>query len=213
MKSLKQKISCLILVFLFSSIVCANFTYNFECITNNSAYNAGCGVSTLGINISDAGNSQAVLTFLNSGSGNSGVIEEIFFEDISGLMSFSKFEAFEKGVKFVFNSKKMNLPGGDEPEVDFTESYGFYASKPSPKNGLGLGETLSIVFKCGDFEDIISGIENGELRIGLHVISFGDGGSESFVNKTPPAVPVPGAIALAFVGIAVVLRAKKRVLI
>ena len=219
MKSLRQMLSSLVLVVLFSSIVCANVTYNFECITNNSAYNAACGENQLSIDITDIGQSKLVFTFLNSGKGDSGVIENIFFEDTSGLLSFSNFKAFESDVKFKFTKKNMNLPGGNEPEVDFTESYGFYAAPPAPKHGVELGESLGIVFNYNiGFEEILSSIENGKLRIGLHVISFSDGGSESFINKLPtvvpvpdvPAVPVPGAVILGCIGVILVGWVKRR---
>ena len=41
------------------------------------------------------------------------------------------------------------------------------------------------------FNDVINELGDGRLRIGMHVINFDGGGSESFVNNP---VPVPAAI-------------------
>jgi hypothetical protein len=40
----------------------------------------------------------------------------------------------------------------------------------------------------------LAGLDSGALRLGLHVQSIGTkGGSESFVNSPPNAVPLPAA--------------------
>jgi hypothetical protein len=58
-----------------------------------------------------------------------------------------------------------------------------------------------------DFSDVLAALDRGlmdpvpenSLRVGLHVIAFDDGRSESFVNAE--VVPVPGAVLLGLLGL------------
>jgi hypothetical protein len=47
-----------------------------------------------------------------------------------------------------------------------------------------------------DFDAAIAALNNGGLRIGLHVIDFASGGSEGFINCPPTVLPVPGTLIL-----------------
>jgi hypothetical protein len=75
---------------------------------------------------------------------------------------------------------------------------GFLAeSVPSPAvNGAGPTEWVAIEFTLQGgqtFADVISEFTTGELRIGIHVIGFASGGSESFIN---PPIPEPSTALL-----------------
>lgn len=62
-------------------------------------------------------------------------------------------------------------------------------------NGVNPGETLGILFNLQagrSFADVISELSTGEMRIGLHVQRYANGGSESLVNLTSP-VPEPSS--------------------
>jgi hypothetical protein len=64
--------------------------------------------------------------------------------------------------------------------------------------------TLSFLLANGkNFGDVISAMESGALRIGLHVQSIGGltGGSDSYINNPTP-VPVPAALPLFASGLA-----------
>ena len=55
------------------------------------------------------------------------------------------------------------------------------------------------------FQDVLNALNDGSFRIGLHMISYASGGSESFINNRPtPPVPAPGALLLATMGLAMV---------
>jgi hypothetical protein len=59
---------------------------------------------------------------------------------------------------------------------------------------------------------VISAIGSGELRFGLHVIAFDNGGSATYINS-PTAVPEPSTYAMLLVGLGLVgFMARRRVL-
>ena len=103
------------------------------------------------------------------------------------------------GINFVQSSSgsPASLPGGEQlsPVFETTASFTTVAVNPQPHNGVSEFETLGIVFDLQtglSFGDVLTDLETGVLRIGLHVIDFSDTGSESFVNASP--VPVPATI-------------------
>ena len=108
----------------------------------------------------------------------------------------------DSGVDFTEGGTPPNLPGGST--IGFVTTTGFLAdSDPSTlPNGVNPTETLGIVFNLqipGSFSEILGELENGDLRIGLHVQGFTGGGSESFVNNP---VPEPGVGLLLSLGLA-----------
>ena len=64
---------------------------------------------------------------------------------------------------------------------------GFLAeSVPAPPaNGVNPGDSLGILFDLQTgktFSDVLADLATGALRIGIHVIAFDSGASESFIN-------------------------------
>jgi hypothetical protein len=52
-------------------------------------------------------------------------------------------------------------------------------------------------------------LENGDLRIGLHIQGFSNGESESYVNKVPDGGMTVSLLGLALAGMGVVARRRK----
>ena len=88
---------------------------------------------------------------------------------------------------------------------------GFLADSdpPAQPNGVNPGEFLTIIFNLINgqtFADVINELDTAdELRIGIHVQGFANGGSESFVN-----VPAPGALGVSALAGLVALRRRRR---
>lgn len=118
------------------------------------------------------------------------------------------------GVSFSEGGSPPDLPGGNSISPQFEVSLGLLATadKPPPWQGVSPGEWLNVTMdlKNGTFRELLSDLGDGGLRVGMHVIGFADGGSESFVSN--PVVPLPPAAwgGLALMGAIGVARYRAR---
>ena len=175
-------------------------TVGFDCLTNSIAGDCTIGEAQLSVDVLDIGGGQVSFTFNNAGPADAEV-SEIYFDDgtllgISSVIS-------GPGVSYVTGADPMNLPGANLASPVFQVTAGFLAESipPPSQEGVGPGEWVTIIFDLmggGDYADVIDELTTGELRIGLHVIGFGSGGSESFLNEP---VPEPGTALLMGLGL------------
>jgi hypothetical protein len=182
----------------------ASITYKFYkgTIHVNNPTDAAIGEAQLSVDVTDAGGGQILFKFLNSGPRASS-IAQIYFDDFDSdplLKNIAKINN-GRGVSFSMGATPGHLPGGDEatPAFEKPPDFSVGAKSPPSKKGVGPGEYVGILFnlKTGKaFSDAIAALDNGNLRTGMHVIAFASGGSESFVNDPPIALPVPGTLVL-----------------
>lgn len=170
----------------------ASLFYEFYNITSNSPFNAAAGEAQLRVEVFAVGN-QAAFRFTDDGPVHM-VIQAVYF-DSGPLASLSLIET-SPGVQFRNGGSPPVLPGGADisPPFKAVPALTATAVPPPPFGGIGPGQWLQLTYdlQAGlTFGDVEAALANGNLRIGLHVIAFPDGGSESFVN-----VPAPGAAAL-----------------
>jgi len=180
--------------------VSAQVTYSFENITNNSATNAAIGENQLFVDVSDAGSGQVLFTIQNIGPEASSITDVYFYD--GALLSLAAINN-TAGVQFSQGSTPPNLPGGTNIIPNFVVTAGLSADSDSPvqPNGVNPGESLGITFDLqggSTFNDVLNGLDDGSLRVGIHVQGFADGASESFVNDG--VIPTPGAVLLASIG-------------
>lgn len=181
----------------------------FDCLTNNLAGDCAIGEAQLTVEVTDTGGDTVRFHFRNAGPEASS-ISEVYFDDGSLLALSSVTNG--PGVEFVPDANPPNLPGGEGAIPPFQVTEGFLAeSVPSPvMNGVGPSEWVMIHFELQDgrtFADVIDDLTTGELRIGIHVIGFASGGSESFVNVP---VPEPGTGLLLGVGLLAIRFGRQR---
>lgn len=183
-------------------------TIGFECLTGNLAGDCAIGESQLTVELSDQGGGVVRFHFRNSGPAAS-AISEVYFDDGSLLALSNVIDG--PGVDFEPNANPPDLPGGEDAVPPFEVTEGFLAeSVPSPvMNGVGPGEWVMVEFtlQAGQtIDDVIAQLASGELRIGIHVIGFASGGSESFINVP---VPEPGTALLVGGGLAALLARRR----
>jgi hypothetical protein len=142
----------------------------------------------------------AVFQFNNDASGIASSITAIYFEDTGGLFTGISGIVEGPGVSFSIATPPppLNLPGG--ASVGFDEAHGALANAPSPTSGVNPGEFVQIILQLASdsttLEEIVAAV-----RVGMHVQSFPDGSSESFVsNGTPPPVGVSEPASLILLG-------------
>jgi hypothetical protein len=201
-----QHLGFLIGVFLFSATSIAfAVPFGFDNITGNSVGNAAIGEAQLSVDVTNPGAGQVLFMFSNTGPAASS-IAAVYFDDgppqsLLGIASIQN----GSGVSFSQGASPGNLPGGNNASPAFVTTAGFSADSNPPRqpNGVNPGESLGITFNLQGgqtFDDVLTDLDNGALRIGIHVQGFTDGGSESFVN-TPAPVPEPGTFMLVGTGL------------
>lgn len=191
--------------------------YGFVNITGNSATDAAIGEAQMFVEVTGFGASQVLFTFTNVGPDPSS-ITDVYFDDgaliaLDGLTDKDDDAtgAFgDAGVDFSPLASPGDLPGGNAISPPFQTTAGFSAdSDPSASsNGVNPGETLGVLFDLvggKDLGDVISDLDSGALRIGIHVQAFEDGDSESFIN-----IPAPSAVVLGMLGLSAVGLIRKR---
>jgi len=143
-----------------------------------------------------------IVSVLFTFSNNVGVtsnVSEIYFDDESLFSQSAVYNSLGGFTNFTgWVATPGDLPGGEN--VGFEATIGLSADvvPGPPENGINTSsDILGISFLLDPgklYSDVVSGLADGSLRIGLHVRSIGEKvGSDSFVN-TP--VPIPSAVLL-----------------
>lgn len=169
----------------------------------------------LSVDVTPVGSNQVLFTFgHDSGMGGTptgATIAQIYFDDdvpiLASLVQIRDYQydpTLYPKVDFEVGANPPVLPGGQNVDPSFVVDLAYGANNPAPQWGVDPGESVGLVFNIvseAGFDDVISSILSGNLRIGLHVISIDpDGKSDAFINNTVP-VPLPGAVVLGSLGL------------
>jgi hypothetical protein len=180
----------------------------FTKLTNNSTSNVA---GQLSVAVTAVGSTQVAFQFTNN-VGIASSITDIYFQS-SNLSSTFAITDSGAGVDFTAPATPGDLPGGNLASPPFVATVGLSADSTSPITANGVnaaGEFVTLTFGLGTFANfaaVITAINNGTLRIGLHVQAQGtDGNSDGYLNtpgtgQPPPGVP-DGGSAVALLGVA-----------
>lgn len=214
MKTLNKPTLSILLVLVFCCTAQAGPIFLFDNISGNSAIDAATGEAQLFVEVIDLGGGQTLFDFFNTGPLASS-ITDIYFDD-GPLLSIAVIDDSDPGVSFSLGASPGNLPSANNASPPFVATIAFSteSNPPAQPNGINPGESLGITFDLivsNTFDDVITALLDGSLRIGIHVQGFAGGGSESFVNDG--IIPAPSAIVLCGLGTAFVgwLRRSRRI--
>ena len=181
--------------------------YTFEIFTTNGSYSDDPGVS-LWMEVSN-GAGVAEFTFYNNSTVDSS-IARIYFDDgtLLGITNLT----YSSGVQIneVYPGPG-NLPSGGMLDPPFVADREFsIGGEAAPsQNGIdNIGEWVKITFDLvngGTLDDVIGELNSGELRVGVHLMAFPDGSSESAIG----VIPEPASVLLLGLGALVLLRRRR----
>jgi hypothetical protein len=182
-------------------------SYSFGCVTFNSPANCAAGADQLGLSFTQ-GLGYVDFLFTNTGQLASS-ITDIYFDWRDPADTFSQGQiTSSSGVSFYWGATPPNLPGAQNLDPDFSANLAADSNTPVQQSGVNPGEWVSFRFLTGT-TSTAADLYSGDLRVGLHVQGFANGGSESFVTVASPA-PEPETYALVLAGLAVVGASMRR---
>ena len=140
----------------------------------------------------DGGDSTVRFAFYNNSKVDC-VVTRIYFDDGTLLDGSTRNIINSPGTLFNENFPGPgNVPGGNEIDFIADKEFNVGAESPSPENGINsilAGETVTLEFELlsGGLQDILDELNNGDLRVAIHIMSFPDGSSNGAVNIPEPA--------------------------
>lgn len=179
---------------------------SLDIYTDNGGFADGSQVNLYVEVTEDSG--RARFEFYNDSSVYSS-IAQIYFEDDGGLLSGPPDIDNGPGTSFSLGGSPGHLPGGNDFIPTFNKPADFMASadNPAPTNGInptsGPDEWVALIFDFvsgNTISDVLDDLQDGTLRIGVHLIALPDGSSES------AATPEPATLGLILLGSLMLLR-------
>lgn len=174
----------------------AGTVFGVEGISNNAIFSTQAGESQLSVDVS-SGSGTVIFTVSNASGGATSSIANVYFDDLAVALLGSVTITNGAGVAFSSGGSPSDLPSGNL--VGFQSERDFAANNPKPTNGINPGESLILTFNLingATYASVLSAMNNGSLRVGMHVIAFANGESESFITPTPGSMALLGLAGL-----------------
>jgi hypothetical protein len=185
------------------------FRLSVSNISNNNLVNKATGESQLFIDVTDSlggenGSATSVLFKFSNVGTQASSITQIYIDNSTSLKTMGAItdsDGAGNAVSFSAATGNLNLPSGQN--VNFAEDFGLKANTPVSQRGVNPSEWVSVLFTLNPgktLQSVMTDLRRGDLRLGMHVQAFSNGGSEAFVSKPfqvastpPPPKKVPEA--------------------
>lgn len=221
MKSLKL-VLYIVLLFFIAQPVLAGPVYSFTGVTNNDVDDTAIGEAQMFVEVSNpfAGSEQTLFTFMNIGPEASYISDVLFFDGVLLEPIASLIDVDDTFGDLVGDENVNFTDGSNESNGNYSNKYrlisgfsvvGDTANESGTINGVHPYETLGVLFDLtlgSTYADVISGLNDGTIIIGIKVQGYDLEGSERFVNNGQ--IPAPGAIVLGGIGISFVGWLRRR---
>ncbi len=178
-------------------------TMTFGGCSWNNPTDVATGIAQLSVDVYPWGNddptqaTQVMFVIKNVGTTNF-FIDGVYFDDgvlldIAGLYDKDDGSGGLTGVDFSEDASPPNLPSPNcvIPSFGTLKLFSADADPPGPQNGISPGEYLGVVFSLvgsSTASEVLDGLANGVIRIGIKAQGFPGGGSESFVSNNTTAI-------------------------
>jgi hypothetical protein len=155
--------------------------------------------------VTDGGENNVLFKIANNTSVNSMFIGSVFFDTGSNTNLLSNFAV---NVGNIGNPVSFQDTGAanlsQSNNLTPTWSTDFSASKVAGQDGIHGGEVLGLSF-TGNYANVVSALNAGSLRLGLHVQGIGKGGeySDSYISSTSNTEATPEPLTMLAAGAAV----------
>lgn len=193
--------------------------FSFDAITNNDPANVSAGEAQLRLTVAAGASNTVDFTFTAGSTGQTAMsITSILFEDSSALLVPGTTHialTSSPTVRFQYAKKQSGTLDGS-----FSGTAGLSIERvKNPADAVHPGQFLTANYQLtsgGSFNDLITALNNGTLRVGMHVQAMGTSGkSEKFVNGPQlNAVPEPSTVVMtstaALLGLAVTALRRRR---
>jgi hypothetical protein len=220
---MKRAMFLIMAAIFFAVPAMAAFTYGFVNVSGNNSYNAQVGEDQLYMLVDEVtvnGDSFANFTFGNTGPVPTAVAV-IYFDDYDDDFFLGNPDYMENDAETAFEYMSGGtMPAWNQvnPSFEKPADFSFAAKNPAPFNGINADESWMVRMNYNStYSQLIKALNDGSLRVGMHVRAFPNGGSEAFVNTpdiVPPGIiPAPSALLLAGLGVTITgwLRNKKAI--
>jgi hypothetical protein len=127
-------------------------------------------------------------------------ISKVFFDDNNNYLSGPSVNFSNIGqVAFIGGANNDQLPQGGN---DFTTDYSFSRVGPGNEYAIQAGEKLGVSF-VANYNNVLAALNDGTLKIGLHVQALPNGASDSYISSSGNTENTPEPLTMLAAGAAV----------